>query len=124
MISYTIRISLVSQPFLCAASRLSKKKKKKRKLYPQDQVLEDQTYRCTHTFFTSLQKKVRCQERPLKISQDAHFTWHPDCDRDKSRMPVEQLNKKQVCSDVSLEQSFSCLQFLLKDLLQENSLEI
>lgn len=94
------------------------------KLYPEDQVLEDQTYGYTHTFFTSLQEQVKCQERPQKISQDAHFAWHPDCNRDKSRMPVEQFNKIQACSDGSLEQSFSCLQFLLKDLLQEKGLEI
>lgn len=117
MISYTVRIRLASQSLVCAWEKapsgvrdenitadisnillsvgcLKNNKNRRQQLYPQGQILEDQTYRSTHTFFTSLQEKVRYQKRPHKISQNALFAWHPACDRDQSRMPVEQFNKK------------------------------
>lgn len=118
MISYTVRIRLASQSpvyawektpsgvrdenitadisniLLSVGCLKNNSKNRPQQLHPQGQILEDQTYRSTHMFFTSLQEKNRYQKRPYKISQNALFAWHSACDRDQSRMPVEQFNKK------------------------------
>lgn len=82
---------------------------------------EDETYRCTHTFFTSLQDAKKGHTKSVKMLTLPGTL--PVTRTNQGRLQRSSI-KSQVCSDASPEQPFSCQQFLLKDLMQENCLDI
>lgn len=98
LISSTIRIRPASQPLCVCLGKKSfccqekRKNGKKKSLSWRPGFGRSNLWMDTHVLHIIARENQTA--RPHRISQNAHFAWHPACDRDKSRMPVEQFNKK------------------------------